>query len=64
MKKMMISTALATSLIAGVASADTKVSAYIETTLGSGETPATSNQTNKVLRLVMSTAYLFQAAKI
>ena len=43
MKKMMISTALATSLIAGVASADTKVSAYIETTLGSGETPAASN---------------------
>ena len=43
MKKMMISTALATSLIAGVASADTSVSAYIETTLGSGETPATSN---------------------
>ena len=42
MKKMMISTALATSLIAGVASADTSVSAYIETTLGSGETPATS----------------------
>ena len=47
MKKMMITTALATSLIAGVASADTKVSAYIETTLGSGETPATSNQTNQ-----------------
>ena len=44
---MMISTALATSLIAGVASADTKVSAYIETTLGSGETPATSDQTNQ-----------------
>ena len=44
---MMITTALATSLIAGVASADTKVSAYIETTLGSGETPATSNQTNQ-----------------
>jgi hypothetical protein len=43
MKKMMISTALATSLIAGVASADTSISAYIETTLGSGETPATSN---------------------
>ena len=55
MKKMMISTALATSLIAGVASADTKVSAYIETTLGSGETPATSAQTNKVLQLVTST---------
>jgi len=47
MKKMMITTALATSLIAGVASAETKVSAYIETTLGSGETPATSNQTNQ-----------------
>jgi len=47
MKKMMISTALATSLIAGVASADTKVSAYIETTLGSGETPATSAQKNQ-----------------
>ena len=47
MKKMMITTALATSLIAGVASADTKVSAYIETTLGSGETPATANQTNQ-----------------
>lgn len=44
MKKMMISTALATSLIAGVASADTKVSAYIETTLGSGETPSTTAQ--------------------
>ena len=44
MKKMMISTALATSLIAGVASADTKISAYIETTLGSGETPSTSAQ--------------------
>ena len=42
MKKMMISTALATSLIAGVASADTSVSAYIETTLGAGETPATA----------------------
>ena len=47
MKKMMISTALATSLIAGAASADTKVSAYIETTLGSGETPATSAQKNQ-----------------
>jgi len=44
---MMISTALATSLIAGVASAETKVKAYIETTLGSGETPATSNQVNQ-----------------
>ena len=39
---MMITTALATSLIAGAASADTSVKAYIETTLGSGETPATS----------------------
>ena len=47
MKKMMISTALATSLIAGAASADTSVKAYIETTLGSGETPATSNQTSQ-----------------
>ena len=47
MKKMMISTALATSLIAGVASAETKVSAYIETTLGSGETPATTAQVNQ-----------------
>jgi hypothetical protein len=43
----MISTALATSLIAGVASADTKVSAYIETTLGSGETPSTTAQDNQ-----------------
>mgnify|MGYP001273813856 CR=1 FL=1 len=47
MKKMMITTALATSLIAGVASADTSVKAYIETTLGSGETPATSAQVNQ-----------------
>ena len=45
MRKMMISTALATSLIASVASAETKVKAYIETTLGSGETPATSGNT-------------------
>ena len=44
---MMISTALATSLIAGVASAETKIGAYIETTLGSGETPATSAQVNQ-----------------
>jgi hypothetical protein len=47
MKKMMISTALATSLIASVASAETKVSAYIETTLGSGETPAAGTKTNQ-----------------
>ena len=47
MKKMMISTALATSLIAGVASAETKIGAYIETTLGSGETPNTSAQVNQ-----------------
>jgi len=47
MKKMMITTALATSLIAGVASAETKVSAYIETTLGSGETPNTGAKTNQ-----------------
>ena len=43
MRKMMISTALASTLIAGVASAETKVKAYIETTIGSGETPATSS---------------------
>jgi len=47
MKKMMISTALATSLIASVASAETKVSAYIETTLGSGEAPSTGTKTNQ-----------------
>jgi len=47
MRKMMISTALATSLIAGVASAETKIGAYIETTLGSGETPNTSAQVNQ-----------------
>jgi hypothetical protein len=47
MKKMMITTALSTSLIAGVASAETKVSAYIETTLGSGETPNTGAKTNQ-----------------
>ena len=54
MKKMMISTALATSLIAGVASADTKVSAYIETTLVLVKLQLLQLKTNKVLRLVMS----------
>ena len=63
MKKMMISTALATSLIAGVASADTSVSAYIETTMGSGETPSTSNQDQQGTSIGYEHAVTFEGSK-
>lgn len=63
MKKMMISTALATSLIAGVASAETKIGAYIETTLGSGETPATSAQVNQGTTIGYEHGVSFEGSK-
>lgn len=63
MKKMMISTALATSLIAGVASAETKIGAYIETTLGSGETPATSAQVNQGTSIGYEHGVSFEGSK-
>ena len=62
MKKMMISTALATSLIAGAASADTKVSAYRDY-LGSGETPATSIKSTRYYDWLWAWI-TFQVAKI
>jgi len=65
MKKMMISTALATSLIAGgVASADTAVvGGYIETTIGSGETPATGTKTNQGTTIGFETGVTFSGSK-
>jgi hypothetical protein len=59
----MISTALAISLIAGVASAETKVKAYIETTIGSGESPATSNQVNQGTTIGFEHGVTFSGSK-
>jgi hypothetical protein len=47
MKKLMLTTALASSLIASAALAEIKVSGALEVTLGSGETPATGTKTNQ-----------------
>ena len=62
----MISTALATSLIAGgVASADTAVvGGYIETTIGSGETPATGTKTNQGTTIGFETGVTFSGSKV
>jgi hypothetical protein len=47
MKKLMLTTALASSLIVSAAVAEVKVSGALEVTLGSGETPATGTKTNQ-----------------
>lgn len=47
MKKLMLTTALAGSLIASAAVAELKVKGALEVTLGSGETPSTSTKTNQ-----------------
>ena len=47
MKKLMLTTALAGSLIASAAVAELSVKGAIEVTLGSGETPSTSTKTNQ-----------------
>ena len=47
MKKLMLTTALASSLIASAALAELKVSGALEVTLGSGEAPATGSKVNQ-----------------
>lgn len=47
MKKLMLTTALASSLIASAALAELKVSGALEVTLGSGEAPSTGAKTNQ-----------------
>lgn len=47
MKKLMLTTALASSLIASAALAELKVSGALEVTLGSGEGPSTGAKTNQ-----------------
>ena len=47
MKKLMLTTALAGSLIASAALAELKISGAMEITLGSGETPSTGTKTNQ-----------------
>jgi hypothetical protein len=47
MKKLMLTTALAGSLIASAALAELKISGAMEITLGSGETPAAGTKTNQ-----------------
>ena len=47
MKKLMLTTALATSLLVSVATAEVSIKGALEVTLGSGETPATGTKTNQ-----------------
>ena len=47
MKKLMLTTALATSLLVSVAAAEVSIKGALEVTLGSGETPATGTKTNQ-----------------
>jgi hypothetical protein len=47
MKKLMLTTALASSLLVSVATAEVSIKGALEVTLGSGETPATGTKTNQ-----------------
>jgi len=47
MKKIMLTTALASSMLIATANAEVKMSGALEATLGSGETPATGTKTNQ-----------------
>jgi hypothetical protein len=47
MKKLMLTTALATSLLVSVATAEVSIKGALEVTLGSGEAPATGTKTNQ-----------------
>jgi hypothetical protein len=60
MKKLMLTTALAGSLIASAALAEIKVSGAMEVTLGSGETPSTSTKTNQGSTIGYETSIRFQ----
>ena len=64
MKKLLITSALAGSLlVSGSAFAEMKVKGYLETTLGSGETPATSAVTNQGTSIGYETGVTFSGTK-
>lgn len=64
MKKLLITSALAGSLLVSAsASAEMKVKGYLETTLGSGETPATSSVTNQGTSIGYETGVTFSGTK-
>jgi len=64
MKKLLITSALAGSLlVSGSAFAEMKVKGYVETTLGSGETPATSAVTNQGTTIGYETGVTFSGTK-
>ena len=64
MKKLLITSALAGSLLVSAsASAEMKVKGYLETTLGSGETPATTSVTNQGTSIGYETGVTFSGTK-
>ena len=64
MKKLLITSALAGSLlVSGSAFAEMKVQGYVETTIGSGETPATSAVTNQGTTIGYETGVTFSGTK-
>ncbi len=64
MKKLLLTSALAGSLLVSVsASAEMKVKGYVETTFGSGETPATTAQVNQGTTIGYETGVTFSGTK-
>jgi hypothetical protein len=64
MKKLLLTSALAGSLLVSVsASAEMKIKGYVETTMGSGETPATSAVTNQGTSIGYETGVTFSGTK-
>jgi len=64
MKKLLVTSALAGSLLVSASAfAEISVKGYVETTLGSGETPATSNQVNQGTSIGYETGVTFSGKK-
>ena len=64
MKKLLLTSALAGSLLVSVsASAEMKIKGYLETTFGSGETPATSSPVNQGTTIGYETGVTFSGTK-
>ena len=63
MKKLMLTTALATSLLVSVATAEVSIKGALEVTLGSGETPATGTKTNQGTSIGYENSIAFSGSK-
>ena len=64
MKKLLVTSALAGSLLVSASAfAEISVKGYVETTLGSGETPATSAVTNQGTSIGYETGVTFSGTK-